>query len=128
VKIRVYYEDTDAGGIVYHSNYLNFCERARSELFFAKGLLPIVDEAHFVVRKMDCDFIRSAKFGDLIEVDTKCIEMKKASFTVIHTVKKENILLFSAKVLVVLVQNGKVKRIDTKIKQILEHLFLENIK
>ena len=39
MKIRVYYEDTDAGGVVYHSNYLKFCERARSEIFFAKNIV-----------------------------------------------------------------------------------------
>jgi len=53
VKIRVYYEDTDAGGVVYHSNYLNFCERARSELFFQKELSPVLQNGHFVARKLD---------------------------------------------------------------------------
>ena len=83
MKIRVYYEDTDAGGIVYHSNYLKFCERARSEFFFSKNMSPIIDGAHFVVRKMDCDFIFSAKFADVLEVTTTLVEMKKASFTVL---------------------------------------------
>ena len=40
MKIRVYYEDTDAGGIVYHTNYIKFCERARSEVFFQRGIIP----------------------------------------------------------------------------------------
>lgn len=76
MKLRVYYEDTDAGGIVYHSNYLNFCERARSEFFFQKGELPTIEGAHFVVRHMECDFISSAKFGDTVNVTTEIKEIK----------------------------------------------------
>jgi acyl-CoA thioester hydrolase len=48
MKIRVYYEDTDTGGVVYHSNYLNFCERARSDAFFEKGMTPVLEESGIV--------------------------------------------------------------------------------
>ncbi|MEA3512742.1 MAG: YbgC/FadM family acyl-CoA thioesterase [Campylobacterota bacterium] len=126
MQIKIYYEDTDAGGIVYHANYLNYCERARSEFFFRKGKLPIINDSHFVVRKMDCDFVASAKFADNITVSTKCIEIKKASFSVYHEIKRENTLLFKATVLLVLVNNGKVKRIDEEVKNTLENLFNEN--
>ncbi len=125
MQIRVYYEDTDAGGIVYHSNYLKFCERARSEYFFRHDTIPIIDEAHFVVRKMDCDFLYSAKFGDIIEVSTKIIEMKKSSFTLFQEIKKDDKLLFTATVLLVLVKDGKVKRLDTSIQERLNSLFIE---
>ena len=50
MKIRVYYEDTDAGGIVYHSIYLNYCERARSELYFKQGLIPHSQDDFFDVK------------------------------------------------------------------------------
>jgi len=109
MNIRVYYEDTDAGGVVYHSNYLKFCERARSEFFFARDMLPIIDNAHFVVRKMNCDFLVSAKFGDMLDVTTELIEMKKASFSVLHEIKKDGKILFTATVLLVLVKDGRVK-------------------
>ncbi len=46
--LRVYYEDTDTGGVVYHSIYLNYCERARSEIFFRNGISPIDNKYHFV--------------------------------------------------------------------------------
>ena len=53
MKIRVYYEDTDAGGIVYHANYIKYCERARSELFFEKNMIPTEgDRSSFVVRRI----------------------------------------------------------------------------
>ncbi len=123
MQIRVYYEDTDAGGIVYHSNYLNFCERARSEYFFRKDMLPLVDGAHFVVRKMSCDFISSAKFGDVIEVTTKVTQMKGSSFELFHEIYREKELLFSATVLLVLVVDGKVKRLTKDIQNLLNSLF-----
>jgi acyl-CoA thioester hydrolase len=123
MQIRVYYEDTDAGGIVYHSNYLNFCERARSEYFFKKDMLPIVEEAHFVVRKMSCDFIASAKFGDLINVTTKVTKMKGSSFELEHEIYKDEVLLFKATVLLVLVDNSRVKRLTKDIQDLLNSLF-----
>ena len=123
MQIRVYYEDTDAGGIVYHSNYLNFCERARSEYFFRKDMLPIIDGSHFVVRKMSCDFVASARFGDVIDVKTKLGEIKGASFEIEQKIYKGEQLLFSAKVLLVLVNNGKVKKLTQDIQNLLTALF-----
>ena len=59
-------------------NYLNFCERARSDLFFQKGLSPHTSETEFfVVKHIEADFIKSAKFGDLIEVKTNILKIKR---------------------------------------------------
>lgn len=79
--VRVYYEDVDLGGIVYHSMYLNFCERARSEIFFSAGRLPVENDYHFVVKHIDADFTGSGKFGQILQVQTTMIEKKKASFS-----------------------------------------------
>ncbi|MEA3315373.1 MAG: YbgC/FadM family acyl-CoA thioesterase [Campylobacterota bacterium] len=124
MQIRVYYEDTDVGGIVYHSNYLNFCERARSEFFFKQDMLPIMDDAHFVVRKIECDFLKSAKFGDLIEVSSKIIEIKKSSLKIYQEITKDNDKLFTATFLLLLIKDGKIKRIDENIKNKLLSLFI----
>ena len=123
MKLRVYYEDTDAGGVVYHSNYLKFCERARSELFFSKGITPVIDGAHFVVRKMECDFKKSALFADLLEVTTEVKQMKRASFTIYHEIKKDNEVLFSANVLLVLVKNNRALKLTKDIQNLLNSLF-----
>ena len=123
MKIRVYYEDTDAGGIVYHANYLKYCERARSEFFFSQGLTPIIDDAHFVVRKMDCDFLSSALFADVVEVTSKLEIINKASFIMVQEIKKEDVLLFKTKVTLVLAKDGKPKRINDSIKDMLQSLF-----
>lgn len=83
--VRVYYEDTDAGGVVYHANYLKFFERARTEMLRALGCeqdtLRTTLGILFVVRAMDIDFIRSARFNELLETRTQIIELKKASLT-----------------------------------------------
>ena len=123
MKIRIYYEDTDAGGIVYHANYLKYCERARSEFFFSANLTPVIDGAHFVVRKMDCDFISSALFADIVEVTTQIEEMKNASFILLQEVKRDEKVLFKTRVTLVLAKNGKPLRIDEKIKEMLQSLF-----
>ena len=123
MKIRVYYEDTDAGGVVYHSNYLNYCERARSEIFFQNGETPIIDDGHFVVRKMECDFISSAKLGDLLDVDVTIKQIKKVSFELYQEVKKDNKVLFSATITLVLAKDGKPKRINQQTKDFLQRVF-----
>jgi len=128
MKIRVYYEDTDAGGIVYHANYLKYCERARSEYFFQKGLTPIIDGMQFVVRKMDCDFLKSALFADTVDVITTVKKMKNASFMLYQEIKRDDTVLFKAVVTLVLVKDGKPQRLDEKIKVLLESLFSTHIK
>ncbi len=94
MKIRVYYEDTDTGGIVYHSNYLNFCERARSEVFFAKGITPELESGHFVARKIVADYFKPAKLGDTLDIKTELLEMKNASFSLKQSVFKDHTKLF----------------------------------
>lgn len=94
MKIRVYYEDTDTGGIVYHSNYINFCERARSEAFFARGLSPDIENGGFVARKLEANFIKPARLGDMLEVKSELLQMKAASFVLLQSIYKEDIKIF----------------------------------
>ncbi|MCI0500680.1 MAG: YbgC/FadM family acyl-CoA thioesterase [Epsilonproteobacteria bacterium] len=109
--IRVYYEDTDCGGIVYHSNYLNFCERARSELFFQKGLSPHEENKFFVVKHMECDFLTSSKFGDILNVSTQVIEIKKASIKLEQLITRDKENIFKTIVTLVFLKDGKPSRI-----------------
>jgi acyl-CoA thioester hydrolase len=107
MKIRIYYEDTDIGGIVYHSNYLKYCERARSELFFEKGLTPHSDNQFFVVTKLEANFINSAKLGDMIEVRTKVLQTKKVSLTLYQEVLKENNIIYTQTVKLAFLKDNK---------------------
>jgi len=120
VKIRIYYEDTDAGGIVYHTNYIKFCERARSEMFFKRDMLPSQGESSgFVVRRINADFLATSKLGDLLNVTTEILTLKRSSLTLLQEVWKEDVKIFSMEVLMVYVDKGK----PTRIPQVFSDLF-----
>ena len=120
MKIRVYYEDTDLGGVVYHSNYLNFCERARSELFFSKGESPVLDGGHFVAKHIEADYKKPAVFGDELDIHTKLLSFKSASFTLQQTVFRGDEKLFEMKIkLAYLSHEGKIKCFDEETKEYL---------
>lgn len=120
MKIRVYYEDTDVGGVVYHSNYLNFCERARSQLFFDAGRSPILEDGHFVAKHVDADYLKSAKFGDVLEVKTALITFKNASFALLQQIYRGEEKLFEMTiVLVYLTFEGNISKIPDSEKDFL---------
>jgi len=110
VKIRIYYEDTDAGGIVYHTNYIKYCERARSEIFFSKNMKPLDGEkSGFVVRKLEANFLGFASLGDMVEVTTKVIKKKSASVLLEHQIYKDDKKIFNMLVLLAYVKDGRPK-------------------
>lgn len=120
MTIRIYYEDTDIGGVVYHSNYLNFCERARSQLFFDAGRSPILEEGHFVAKHIDADYLKSAKFGDIVEVKTMLVEIKNASFTLLQQVYRGEEKLFEMTILLVYLNfEGTMSKIPNSEKEFL---------
>jgi len=112
VKIRVYYEDTDTGGIVYHTNYIKFCERARSEMFFERGMVPSQsDESGFVVRNLSANFLATSKLGDMLDVTSSIVILKNSSLTLLQEVWKKDVKVFSMEVVLVYVDKGKPSRI-----------------
>jgi acyl-CoA thioester hydrolase len=119
VKIRVYYEDTDAGGIVYHTNYIKYCERARSEHFFSRGIIPGEGERNgFVVRTLKADYLATATLGDLLEVTTEVMQTKHSSTTLLHEISKENEVIFRMEIVLVYLEEGKPARIPTRFKEV----------
>jgi len=100
--VRVYWEDTDAGGVVYHARYLAFMERARSEWMRARGwgqeLLRSRDDLVFVVRAMEIDFRAPARLDDQLEVSVALVECRGASFVVAQQVVRGDVVLIEAKV------------------------------
>ena len=124
MKIRVYYEDTDTGGVVYHSNYINFCERARSEAFFKRGMTPELDSGHFVARKLEADFLAPAKLGDLLEIKTELVEMKAASFRLLQTIYRDEKKIFQLYItLVYITFEGKPQKLEVEKKELILSLF-----
>jgi acyl-CoA thioester hydrolase len=123
MQIRVYYEDTDVGGIVYHSNFLNFCERARSQLFFDAGRSPILSGGHFVAKHIEADYLKSAKFGEVLEVKTTLIQIKNASFSLLQQIFRDDEKVFEMKIdLVYLDFEGKMAKIPPDEKAFLSAL------
>jgi len=119
MKIRVYYEDTDAGGIVYHTNYIKYCERARSEIFFEQGKKPLENHSSgFVVRDIKADFLATSTLGDILTVTSKILTLKNTSMVLLQEVWKEEIKVFSMEILLVYVDGGRPRRIPDDFKEI----------
>jgi acyl-CoA thioester hydrolase len=112
------------GGVVYHSNYLNFCERARSDKFFERGLLPYNETGHYVIKNLQANYIRSAKMGDLLEVTAKMVSIANATFVLHQEIFREDEKIFELDVtLVFLGLDGKIKRFEASQKQFLQEVF-----
>jgi len=118
ISIRVYYEDTDTSGIVYHASYLRFIERGRTELLRALGLdhrsmLDAPDPVAYAVRHMVLDFVRPARIDDLLSVETRVRAVTGARLTMHQTVKDAGDQdLFSAEVeIVCLSPDGRARRL-----------------
>ena len=111
--IRVYYESTDAGGVVYHSEYLKFFERARTEwlrnLGFEQTILRRADGVLFVVRNMQIKYVRPAKFDELLEVKSRLVELGRSRFVFDQTLLRGEETLNHAIVEVVCVADANFK-------------------
>ena len=117
LPIRVYYEDTDFSGAVYHANYLKFCERARSDCLRLIGIHhgELHGTANFVVRRMICDFLKPALIDDLLEVETRFVEFGGARMELSQAVNRSGEKLFEAQVTVALVDGrGRPKRLSAE--------------
>lgn len=122
MKIRVYYEDTDVGGVVYHSNYISFCERARTEKFFDKGLSPHTSKNEFfVVKSLEADFKKPAVFGDVLEVTTVLKEKKSASLVVYQEIFRDNELLFTLNVKLAYLKDFRPTKIPLSLLEVFAH-------
>ncbi len=125
MKVRIYYKDTDMGGIVYHSNYLDFCEMARSELFFEQGKSPMINSCHFAIKKIEANFLSPSYLGDLLDVTTVVTKIKHVSLNLYHQILRDDKLIFTQKVtLVFLCKDGKPHRIDEETKEFFKQLLL----
>ena len=120
MKVRIYYEDTDAGGVVYHTKYIAFCERARSEIFFQNGIN--FENDGFVVRALQATFYSPAKLADLLEVKTEINSIKRSFVNITQKIYKNEILLFEAKIKLVFLKNWKIATIPSSYIEILENL------
>jgi len=121
--IRVYYEDTDMAGIVYYANYLKYIERARSDWVRGLGIDQRAmkdDGLVFVVRRVEADYLTSARLDDELLVETEVLQVTGARLVMDQVVKRASETLFHAVVTVVIVSDtGQVARMPANIRQLL---------
>ena len=122
---RIYYEDTDAGGVVYYANYLKFLERARSEAIYSLGLSnkEILNKENVIIIVKSCkiEYKKPAKFEDKIEILSKITEVKNSSFNMNQVIKKKLDIISEADVVLVTVnKKGKPVRIPNILKKLID--------
>ena len=121
-EIKVYYEDTDSGGVVYYSNYLNFLERARTEMIHSIGLsnkkLLAEYKTLIIVKSCNIEYLASAKLEDKLKIYSSVETFNKASFVIIQNIKKDDNLIVKAKLKLVTVnQEGKPIKIPSVLQK-----------
>lgn len=121
LPVRVYFEDTDFSGLVYHGSYVRWCERGRSDFLRLlgndhRGLIDGEqgrEPAAFVVRRMTLDFLKPARIDEVLEVTTRLKDLGAAAMTLDQRIHRDGVELFCAEVMVVLVsRTGKVMRLS----------------
>lgn len=124
LPVRVYYEDTDFSGFVYHASYLRFMERGRTELL--RGLAGDQSNLHreakglvFVVRRMKIDFLKPAYMDDQLIVRTTTRELRGASMTLSQDVRRGEEILVAAEVRVACVRDGRAVRLPDSLRALL---------
>jgi acyl-CoA thioester hydrolase len=128
LPVRVYFEDTDFTGIVYHANFLKFCERGRSDFIRLLGIdhqslaNPAQGEPSvFVVRRIEIDYLKPARIDEVVEVVTTCAEIGGATLTLAQEVRRGDAVLVRARVSVVLISpSGKPQRLGSRVRDALQ--------
>lgn len=122
LTVRVYYEDTDFSGAVYHASYLRFMERGRTELLRTLGVVQAAMRdagtglpTGFVVRHLEIDFQRAARMDDQLTVETAVTEVGGASVDILQTIRREEEVLTTARVRIALVSGGRARRLPSEL-------------
>ena len=132
-KIKVYYEDTDAGGVVYYANYLKFLERARTEALFSLGFSnkKIKDEfgALIIVKSCNIEYKKSTYLEDELSIRSFIKSVTKTSFIMHQFISKGNDLIIEAKIhLVFINEKGKPIKVPVNLLQDFKPYFCDSVK
>ena len=126
MRVRVYYEDVDVGGIVYHSKYINFCERARSEIFFAHDISPKLGSYHFVVKALEAKYHKPAFLGDILDIKTALSYYKGAVVRLHQSIFKEELLCFEMEITLVCLKNDRPARLPDPFLKVIRSFQSQN--
>ncbi len=121
LAVRIYYEDTDSGGVVYHTNYLKYMERGRTEALrdmgFSQSRLIAEDDIVFAVAGLQVRYLMPAKLDDLLEVDTRLMRMKGARLVFKQSIYRGQDLLVEAEVTIATISSsGRARRLPKHIQ------------
>lgn len=124
LPVRVYYEDTDFSGAVYHASYLRFLERGRTDFLRLSGIDQSVlhagdDRLIFAVRRLTVDYLKPAGMDDVLTVETRTAEIRGASLAVAQAIRRGAILLVTAEVRVAAVAGGRPVRLPDRLRSVL---------
>ena len=124
LPVRVYYEDTDFSGIVYHASYLRFLERGRTDLLRLAGVDQSVLHADgegisFAVRRMTIDYLKPARMDDVLQVETRTAEIRGASLTIAQRITRGDDVIVTADVSVAAIAGGRPARIPDELRALL---------
>ena len=130
LPLRIYYEDTDAQGIVYYANWLRFLERGRTELLRLIGLehgaLRAESGIDWVVRRCTIDYLKPARLDDIVDIVTGCGEMRGASLDMIQEARRGDELLVSAELLIAcLGAKGRPVRLPAQARTALQRVAMD---
>ena len=122
-KFKIYYEDTDSGGVVYYANYLKYLERARSEAIYSLGLTNLKLQKDYgaliIVKSCNIEYKKPAKFEDELNIISSILSKTKTSFTMLQIIKKNEEIISEATVQLVTVN---IEGNPIKIPEILNNL------
>jgi len=130
LPIRVYFEDTDFSGLVYHGSYVRWCERGRSDFLRLIGNdhRALIDgsggrePAAFVVRRMAIEFLKPARIDEILEVATRVKDITAATLVLDQRIGRDDVELFTAEVMVVLIsRSGKPLRLSSALRAALQN-------
>jgi acyl-CoA thioester hydrolase len=122
MEVRIYYEDTDCGGVVYYANYLKYFERARTDYLERCGLsvAQLMQEGTvFMVVRAEADYRSPARYGETLHIETTLDASKNASFTFAHVIREKQsgrLVVEGSATLVPTGPNGKLKRLAAELK------------
>jgi acyl-CoA thioester hydrolase len=124
LPLRVYYEDTDAAGMVYHANYLKFAERGRSEMLRGLGFphqrLRAKDGVGFAVRRCSVEFRAPARLEDALTVDTRLLDVGAATLKAHQQIRRDGEVLVDLDILVACIgRDGRPKRLPSALRAVL---------
>lgn len=129
--VRVYFEDTDAGGVVYNANYLKFAERARTEMLRGLGVehsrMMGEEERAFAVRRCTAEFLKPARLDDLLEVHTRLLAVCGASLDLAQDIKRQGVTLVTLRFgLACMTVSGRATRLPPALRTTLANLWQQN--